>query len=102
MNDNLLAEISFLVSDLLDFDKYVRNHEDTILISKMFQSRKKFIEARSVLNKFYKSPKSDVRNLAKDISEFLLTDKIDNYSFEKKLEKITDSKAVESTFTKKF
>ena len=30
INDNLLPEISFLVGDLLDFDKYVRNHEDTI------------------------------------------------------------------------
>ena len=101
MNDNLLPEISFLVGDLLDFDKYVRNHEDTILISKMFQSRKKFIEARSILNKFYDSPKSDVRNLAIDISEFLLTRKLDYYSFEKQLEKVTDSKSVESTFTKK-
>ena len=101
MNDNLLPEISFLVGDLLDFDKYVRNHEDTILISKMFQSRKKFIEAKSILNKFYDSPKSDVRNLAIDISEFLLTRKLDYYSFEKQLEKVTDSKSVESTFTKK-
>ncbi|GIR25750.1 MAG: hypothetical protein CM15mP40_03580 [Alphaproteobacteria bacterium] len=101
MNDNLLPEISFLVGDLLDFEKYVRNHEDTILISKMFQSRKKFIEARSILNKFYDSPKSDVRNLAIDISEFLLTNKLDYYSFEKQLEKVTDSKSIESTFTKK-
>ena len=101
MNDNLLPEISFLVGDLLDFDKYVRNHEDTILISKMFQSRKKFIEAKSILNKFYDSPKSDVRNLAIDISEFLLTNKLDYYSFEKQLEKVIDSKSVESTFTKK-
>ncbi len=101
MNDDLLSEISFLVGDLLDFDKYVRNHEDTILISKMFQSRKKFIEAKSILNKFYNSPKSDVRNLAIDISEFLQTSKLDYYSFEKQLEKVTDSKSVESTFTKK-
>ena len=101
INDNLLSEISFLVGDLLDFDKYVRNHEDTVLISKMFQSRAKFIEARSILNKFYDSPKSDVRNLAIDMSEFLLTRKLDYYSFEKQLEKVTDSKSVESTFTKK-
>ena len=101
MNDNLLPEIAVLVGDLLDFDKYVRNHEDTILISKMFQSRKKFIEARSILNKFYDSPKSDVRNLAIDLSEFLLSSKLDYYSFEKQLEKVTDSKSVESTFTKK-
>ncbi len=101
MNDDLLSEISLLVEDLLDFDKYVRNNEDTIIISKMFQSRKKFIEAKSILNKFYDSPKSDVRNLAIDISEFLLTSKLDYYSFEKQLEKVSDSKSVESTFTKK-
>ncbi len=101
MNDNLLPEISYLVSDMLDFDKYVKNHEDTIIISKMYQSRKKFIEAKRVLNKFYVSPKSDVRSLAIDISEFLLTNKLDSYSFEKQLEKVTDSKAVELTFTKK-
>ena len=101
INDDLLPEISFLVGDLLDFNKYVRNHEDTVLISKMFQSRQKFIEAKSILNKFYDSPKSDVRNLAIDLSEFLLTRKLDYYSFEKQLEKVTDSKSIESTFTKK-
>ncbi len=101
MNDNLLPEISYLVGDLLDFEKYVRNNEDTILISKMFQSRKKFIEARSILNKFYISPKSDVRNLAIDISEFLITNKLDYYSFGKQLEKVNDSESIESAFTKK-
>ena len=101
INDNLLSEISNLVGDSLDFENYVRNNEDTILISKMFQSKKKFIEARSILNKFYDSPKSDVRNLAIDISEFLLTNNLDYYSFEKQLEKVKDSESIESTFTKK-
>ena len=101
INDNLLSEISYLVGDSLDFENYVRNNEDTILISKMFQSKKKFIEARSILNKFYDSPKSDVRNLAIDISEFLLTNNLDYYSFEKQLEKVKDSESIESTFTKK-
>ena len=101
INDNLLPEISNLVGDLLDFENYVNNHEDTIIISKMFQSKKKFIEARSILNKFYVSPKSDVRNLAIDISEFLLTNKIDYYSFENQLEKVNNSRSIESTFTKK-
>ena len=101
INDNLLPEISYLVGDLLDFENYVRNHEDTILISKMFQSKNKFIEARSILNKFYNNPKSDIRNLAIDISEFLLTSKLDYYSFEKQLEKVNDSDSIESTFTKK-
>ncbi len=101
INDNLLPEISYLIGDLLDFEKYVRNHEDSILISKMYQSKKKFVEARSILNKFYDSPKSDVRNLAIDISEFLLTNKIDYYSFEKQLEKIGDLESIESVFTKK-
>ena len=41
INDNLFPEISNLVGDLLDFEKYVRNQEDAILISKMFQSKKK-------------------------------------------------------------
>ena len=53
------------------------------------------------LNKFYDSPKSDVRNLAIDISEFLLTNELDYYSFQKQLEKVIDSKSVELTFTKK-
>ena len=101
MNDNLLPEISYLVGDFLDFENYVRNHDDTILISRMFQSKKKFTEARGILNKFYDNPKSDVRNLAIDISEFLLTNKLDYYSFEKQLEKVNDSEPIESTFTKK-
>ena len=100
INDNLLPEISYLVGDLLDFEKYVRNHEDTILISKMFQSKKKFTEARSILNKFYDTPKSDVRKLAIDISEFLFSRKLDYYSLEKQLEKINNSEPIESTFTK--
>ena len=101
INDNLLSEISYLVGDLLDFENFVRNHEDTIIISKMFQSKKDFTEARSILNKFYDSPKSDIRNIAIDISEFLLTRKLDYYSFEKQLEKVNDSEPIESTFTKK-
>ena len=101
MNDNLLPKISYLVGDLLDFEKYVRNHEDTILISKIFQSKKQYIQARSILNKFYKSPESDYRNLAIDISEFINTNIIDLYSFEKLLEKIEDLKVVESSFIKK-
>ena len=42
-------KISYLVGDLLDFEKYVRNHEDTILISKIFQSKKQYIQARIFL-----------------------------------------------------
>ena len=54
-----------------------------------------------LLNKFYISPKSDVRNLAIDISEFLITNKLDYYSFGKQLEKVNDSESIESAFTKK-
>ncbi len=101
MNDNLLPKISYLVGDLLDFEKYVRNHEDTLLIARVFQSKNQYTEARSILNKFYTSPKSDIRNLAIDISELIMTNNIDFYSFEKQLEKIEDSKSLDSSFIQK-
>ena len=55
----------------MDFDEYVKSHVDSILISKMYQSREIFDKAKAILNKNYKSPESDFRNLAIDLSEFL-------------------------------
>ena len=51
--DNLLPKIAHLVGNLVDFEKYVRNHQDTLLISKVFQSKSQYTEARNILNKFY-------------------------------------------------
>ncbi len=99
--DNLLPKISYLIDDLMDFEENVRNHEDTILISQMFQSKYKFKEAREILNKYSKSPESDYRNLAIDISEFLKTNSIDYYSFENQLEKFDNTKKIESAFLKR-
>ena len=52
MNDNLLPKIAHLVGNLVDFEKYVRNHQDTLLISKVFQSKSQYTESRNILNKF--------------------------------------------------
>ena len=101
MNDNLLPKIAHLVGNLVDFEKYVRNHQDTLLISKVFQSKSQYTEARNILNKFYTSPKSDFRNIAIDISEFIETDTLDFYSFEKQLERIEDSESLNSSFIEK-
>ena len=65
-----------------------KSHVDSILISKMYQSREMFDKAKEILNKNYKSPESDFRNLAIDLSEFLSLQSINNYSLENKLENL--------------
>ena len=98
--DNLLPKISYLLVDLMDYKKFIRNHEDSLLISQMFQSKNKYLEARDVLNTNYKSPESDYRYLAIDISEFVKNNIIDNYSLEKQLEKFEDKSSKISFFKK--
>jgi hypothetical protein len=101
MNDDLLSKISYLIGDLMDFEKYLRNHEDTILVSQLYQSKGMFQRAKQILKIHYKSPESDYRNLAIEIANFLKTNSIDNYSLEKELEKFDDSKITDSIFVKK-
>ena len=99
--DNLLPKMSYLLEDLIDYKKFARNHEDTVLISQMFQSKNKYLEARDILNMDYKSPESDYRNLAIDISEYLKNNSIDYYLLEKQLEKFEDLKIQDSVILRK-
>lgn len=99
--DNLLPKMSYLLEDLIDYKKFARNHEDTLIISQMFQSKNKYLEARDILNMDYKSPESDYRNLAIDISEYLKNNSIDYYSLEKQLEKFEDLKIDDSVILRK-
>ncbi|MAI76763.1 MAG: hypothetical protein CBC25_06040 [Pelagibacteraceae bacterium TMED65] len=99
--DNLLPKMSYLLEDLIDYKKFARNHEDTVLISQMFQSKNKYLEARDILNVDYKSPESDYRNLAIDISEYLKNNSIDYYLLEKQLEKFEDLKIQDSVILRK-
>ncbi len=101
MNDDLLPKISDLIGDLLNFEDYVRNHEDSIILSKMYQSKKNFSAARSILEKYYQSPESDFRDLAIDVSEFISENSIDYYSIEKKLDNLIGMGKIDSTFIKK-
>ena len=99
--DNLLPKMSYLLEDLIDYKKFARNHEDTLIISQMFQSKNKYLEARDILNMDYKSPESDYRNLAIDISEYLKNNSIDYYLLEKQLEKFEDLKIDDSVILRK-
>ena len=99
--DNLLPKMAYLLEDLIDYKKFARNHEDTLIISQMFQSKNKYLEARDILNMDYKSPESDYRNLAIDISEYLKNNSIDYYSLEKQLEKFEDLKIDDSVILRK-
>ncbi len=101
INDNLLPKISYLVGDLLNFSEYVRNLDDSILISKMYQSRQEYNNARVVLDKYYVSPESDYRILALEISEYLKENKINNFSVEKRIEIISEINEKPSIFMKK-
>ena len=67
----------------------------------MYQSREIFDKAKAILNKNYKSPESDFRNLAIDLSEFLSIQSIDYYSLENKLEQFENTITVDSVSMKK-
>ncbi len=101
INDNLLPKISYLISELIDFEEYINSFDDSILISKMYQSRQQYQNARIALNKFYKNPESDYRGLAIDISEYLKNNNFDNFSIENYLEKISNIKEDRSVYIKK-
>ena len=97
----MLPKISYLISELIDFEEYINSFDDSILISKMYQSRQQYQNARIALNKFYKNPESDYRGLAIDISEYLKNNNFDNFSIENYLEKISNIKEDRSVYIKK-
>ncbi|MEE2694724.1 MAG: hypothetical protein VX976_00025 [Pseudomonadota bacterium] len=101
LKDNLLPKIAYLIGDLMKFDEYVQTNEEAILISQMYQSKKRYEEARNVLNKNFKSPESDYRNIAIDISEFMHRKKIDYSSLEQKLMSLNQNTEIDSAFIKK-
>jgi len=99
--DDLLPKIAYLIGDLMKLDEYVETHEDAILISQMYQSKKRYEKARNILKKNFKSPESDYRSIAIDISEFMHKKNIDYYSLEQKLASLNKIKEMDSMFLKK-
>ena len=61
--DNLFGPISDLVYELVPAEKGKISNEDKLLLSRMFQSKNKVIEANNILNDF------DIKDLTSDVYE---------------------------------
>ena len=94
INDGLLSAISNLVVDLISFEKYVKTEADALLISKMYQSKKKFYEAKQILNGRQQTVEIRFREIALDLSQFLNKQDIDYFSLEKKLFDVSNEEKI--------
>lgn len=94
INDGLLSAISNLVVDLISFEKYVKTDADALLISKMYQSKKKFYEAKQILNGRQQTVEIRFREIALDLSQFLNKQDIDYFSLEKKLFDVSNEEKI--------
>lgn len=78
-SDNLIKEISKLVDISDDLKSYVKSNEEAVILSKLFQSRGLYFDARDVLSKNYKKPESDYRKMAIELSEAMQKSDTDFY-----------------------
>ena len=95
VNDDLFSIISRLIFDLVDFDSYIGNQKESILISKMYQSKGDFVASREILSKFLNTDESYVRKLSIDISELIENGSFNNALMEENLKYIAE-KSTES------
>jgi len=87
-NDNLLKQISILIGDFLPPLEILEEKEDILLVAKMFQSKKNFFMAESILGKLKhlnKDPEVLFREISLEIAKSLDNQEIDLDSLETKL-----------------
>ncbi len=96
--DNLFFSISNLVSNFIDIEDSIKTKEDSILISKMYQTQKDFDRAMSVLE--FSDNKFDLdlilRELSIEISKLLSGEYIDKIKFQEKVTKLNSVKEIAS------
>ena len=96
--DNLFFSISNLVSNFIDIGDSIKTKEDSILISKMYQTQKDFDKAISVLG--FSDNKFDLdlilRELSIEISKLLSGEYIDKIKFQEKVAKLNSVKEIAS------
>ena len=100
-SDNLIKEISKLVDITEDLKVYVKSNEEAVILSKIFQSRGLYSDARDVLSKNYKKPESDYRKMAIELSEALKKSDTNFYRIENDLDSVKSIENQGSVFLKK-
>ena len=100
-SDNLIKEISKLVDITDDLKVYVKSNEEAVILSKIFQSRGLYSDARDVLSKNYKKPESDYRKMAVELSEAMQKSDTNFYRIENDLDSVKSIENQGSVFLKK-
>ena len=100
-SDNLIKEISKLIDITDDLKIHVKSNEEAIILSKLFQSRGLYFDARDVLSKNYKKPESDYRKMAIELSEAIQKSDTSFYRVENDLDLVKSIENQESLYLKK-
>ena len=100
-SDNLIKEISKLVDITDDLKVYVKSNEEAVILSKIFQSRGLYSDARDVLSKNYKKPESDYRKIAIELSEAMQKSDTNFYRIQNDLDLVKSIENQGSVFLKK-
>ena len=100
-SDNLVKEISELIDLTNDLKVHVKSNEEAIILSRLFQSRGLYFDAREVLSKSYKKPESDYRKMAIELSEAMQKSDTSSYRVENDLDLVKSIENQGSVFLKK-
>ena len=100
-SDNLIKEISKLIDITDDLKIHVNSNEEAIILSKLFQSRELYFDARDILSKNYKKPESDYRKIAIELSEAMQKSDTSFYRVENDLDLVKSIENQESLYLKK-
>jgi len=100
-NDNLVKQVSHLIDNSEEFSTSIKSHEASILISKIYQSKGMYEEAKLSLKQNYKKPESDYRKIALEMAELIYKPDRNYYELENDLELIKSIENQDSIFLKK-
>ena len=100
-SDNLIKEISKLIDITDDLKIHVKSNEEANILSKLFQSRGLYFDAKDVLSKNYRKPESDYRKMAIELSEAIQKSDTSFYRVENDLDLVKSIENQESLYLKK-
>ena len=100
-SDNLIKEISKLIDITDDLKIHVKSNEEADILSKLFQSRGLYFDAKDVLSKNYRKPESDYRKMAIELSEAIQKSDTSFYRVENDLDLVKSIENQESLYLKK-
>ena len=100
-SDNLIKEISKLIDITDDLKIHVKSNEEANILSKLFQSRGLYFDAKEVLSKNYRKPEGDYRKMAIELSEAIQKSDTSFYRVENDLDLVKSIENQESLYLKK-